>query len=322
MSIAMTLLRLAPFFRAAAALQHMPAPPQFPRGAVHFSRRAFAAARMSEETAAAWPADKVRDTFVSYFEEKHDHTPVKSSPVVPFDDPTLLFANAGMNQFKPLFIGQAQPGSALEGLKRAANTQKCIRAGGKHNDLDDVGKDVYHHTFFEMLGNWSFGDYYKAEAIQWAWELLTEVYKIPAERLYVTYFEGEKDAAGNVLLEADEEAHQMWLKYVPEERILRGNKKDNFWEMGDTGPCGPCSEIHFDRIGGRDAAHMVNGGCVNGAKPGDFVKGYPVGVDDPNVLEIWHPLRAEKPRSPTCLPRAAPHRPPLARLAARAALTR
>ena len=179
----------------------------------------------------------------------------------------------------------------MASLKRACNSQKCIRAGGKHNDLDDVGKDLYHHTFFEMLGNWSFGDYYKAEAIAWAWELLTEVYKIPAERLYVTYFEGD-EASG---LEPDEEAHQLWLKFVPEERILRGNKKDNFWEMGDTGPCGPCSEIHFDRIGYeedgktlRDAAHRVNDGCVNGAKEGDTVKGYPVGVPDPNVLEVWN----------------------------------
>ena len=249
----------------------------------------------------------VRSAFINYFVDSAAHTFWASSPVVPHDDPTLLFINAGMNQFKPLFLGRCEQGTAMSKLKRAANSQKCIRAGGKHNDLDDVGKDNYHHTFFEMLGNWSFGDYFKEDAIKWAWTLLTEVYKIPADRLYVTYFEGN-EALG---VPADTEARDIWAKYVPKERILTGNMKDNFWEMGDTGPCGPCSEIHYDRIGGRDASHLVNDGCVgrNGEPippKGSVVKGHTVGVADPNVLEIWNNVfmqfNREKDGSLTPLP--------------------
>uniref|UniRef100_A0A8D0G4K0 Alanine--tRNA ligase n=1 Tax=Sphenodon punctatus TaxID=8508 RepID=A0A8D0G4K0_SPHPU len=210
-------------------------------------------------------ARQIRQRFIDFFKE-NQHTYVHSSSTIPLDDPTLLFANAGMNQYKPIFLNTIDPSHPMAKLTRAANTQKCIRAGGKHNDLDDVGKDVYHHTFFEMLGSWSFGDYFKELACKLALDLLTKEFGIPVERLYVTYFGGDK-AAG---LQPDLECKQIWLDLgMTKTRILPGSMKDNFWEMGETGPCGPCSEIHYDRIGDRDAAHLVN-------------------QDDPNVLEIWN----------------------------------
>ena len=204
---------------------------------------------------------QIRQQFLDFFAGK-GHAIVESSPVVPHDDPTLMFANAGMNQFKDVFLG-----TGSRPYRRAADTQKCIRAGGKHNDLDDVGQDTYHHTFFEMLGNWSFGDYFKRDAIAWAWELLTEVFGIDKTRLHATYFEGDQ-AEG---LEPDSEAAELWrtVTDINPDQIHPGNKKDNFWEMGDTGPCGPCSEIHIDLTPDKSGASLVNAG-------------------DARVIEIWN----------------------------------
>ena len=213
------------------------------------------------------PSSQVRKDFLDFFKSKQ-HTIVPSSSLMP-DSPNLLFTNAGMNQFVPIFLGQTKcpytPG-------RAADTQKCIRAGGKHNDLEDVGLDTYHHTFFEMLGNWSFGDYFKKESIEWGWELLTKVWKFPANRLYATVY---KPGAGEPS-DFDQEAYDIWAEIFrkegldPKVHIVFGNKKDNFWMMGETGPCGPCSEIHVDLTPAGD----TNGSLVN--------KG------DARCIEIWN----------------------------------
>jgi len=207
---------------------------------------------------------EIRKQFVEFFKNKSHHI-VPSAPIVVKNDPTLMFTNAGMNQFKDYFLGNQEPA-----YKRIANSQKCLRVSGKHNDLEEVGHDTYHHTMFEMLGNWSFGDYFKKEAIAWGWEFLTDVCKIDKDRLYVTVFGG--DTTENI--QFDKEAHDFWKAIVPEDKIINGSKKDNFWEMGDTGPCGPCSEIHVDIRDDADRQKMAGRDLVN--------------KDHPLVIEIWN----------------------------------
>ena len=209
-------------------------------------------------------SSQIRKTFLEFFNSKGHHI-VPSAPMVIKNDPTLMFINAGMNQFKDIFLGNSP---IIH--KRVADTQKCLRVSGKHNDLEEVGRDTYHHTMFEMLGNWSFGDYFKKEAIEWAWELLTEVYKINKDDLYVTVFEGDKDDD----LEKDEETYSYWKNIVAEDKILNGPKKDNFWEMGNTGPCGPCSEIHVDIRSEEEKAKIPGKELVN--------------KDHPELIEIWN----------------------------------
>lgn len=209
-------------------------------------------------------SQQIRKQFLDYFHEK-GHLIVPSAPIVLKDDPTLMFSNSGMTQFKDYFLGYKEPKAP-----RIADTQKCLRVSGKHNDLDDVGRDTYHHTMFEMLGNWSFGDYFKKEAIEFAWELLTEVYKIPKENIYVTIFEG--DASEN--LERDQDAYNFWKSHIAEDRIINGNKKDNFWEMGESGPCGPCSEIHIDLRSDDEKSKISGLDLVNN--------------DHPQVVEVWN----------------------------------
>ena len=209
-------------------------------------------------------SQEIRQQFLDFFKSK-GHLIVPSAPIVLKDDPTLMFSNSGMTQFKDYFLGYKEPKS-----HRIADTQKCLRVSGKHNDLDDVGRDTYHHTMFEMLGNWSFGDYFKKEAIDWAWELLTKVYGIPKENLYVTIFEGDEKEN----LERDNEAYNFWKAHIAEDRIINGNKKDNFWEMGESGPCGPCSEIHVDLRTPEEKAKVSGLDLVNN--------------DHPQVVEIWN----------------------------------
>lgn len=209
-------------------------------------------------------SQEIRSQFLEFFESKK-HSIVPSAPMVLKNDPTLMFVNSGMAPFKEYFLGNSEPKN-----RRITDTQKCLRVSGKHNDLEEVGYDTYHHTLFEMLGNWSFGDYFKKEAIAWAWELLTEVYKIDKDILYVTVFEGDKE--DNIPM--DQEAYDFWKAIIPEDRILMGNKKDNFWEMGDQGPCGPCSEIHVDIRSAEEKAKVDGKDLVN--------------MDHPHVVEIWN----------------------------------
>ncbi|WP_075591163.1 alanine--tRNA ligase [Labilibacter marinus] len=209
-------------------------------------------------------ASEIRKSFWSFFESKQ-HQIVSSAPMVVKNDPTLMFTNAGMNQFKDIFLGNSKPASP-----RVANSQKCLRVSGKHNDLEEVGHDTYHHTMFEMLGNWSFGDYFKENAINWAWEYLTEVLKIDTSILYASVFEGDKDMG----LEKDMEAFNFWKQYLPEDKIINGNRKDNFWEMGEMGPCGPCSEIHVDLRSEEEKAKVPGAELVN--------------ADHPEVIEVWN----------------------------------
>ena len=209
-------------------------------------------------------AQDIRKTFLAFFEKK-GHKIVESAPIVIKDDPTLMFTNAGMNQFKDIFLGNQSPIHS-----RIVDTQKCLRVSGKHNDLEEVGVDTYHHTMFEMLGNWSFGDYFKEDAINWAWELLTDVYNLDKDRLYVSIFEGSKSDD----LDLDSDAKSIWLNHVSEDRIILGDKKDNFWEMGETGPCGPCSEIHIDLRSDEERSKVDGASLVN--------------ADHEQVIELWN----------------------------------
>ena len=209
-------------------------------------------------------AKEIRETFKRYFEERGHHI-VPSAPMVIKDDPTLMFTNAGMNQFKDIILGNKEAQ-----WRRVADSQKCLRVSGKHNDLEEVGHDTYHHTMFEMLGNWSFGDYFKHEAIDWAWDLLVNVYKLDPKNLYATVFEGDE----GIGVSRDDEAAKFWEAHLPQDHILNGNAHDNFWEMGDTGPCGPCSEIHIDLRSEEEKAAVPGASLVN--------------KDNPLVIEIWN----------------------------------